>query len=134
MWFRPEYFAALSIPLIHGAKFSSYDGAEKPRVVLVNEAFVTRVHFRAEPARTPHSNQLQNGELNPGGALSEIVGVVRDVRQSSLEIAPEPQIYLSRLQYGLEGGGYVIRVTRDEADSQLPSQRPSPPSIRTRSK
>ena len=106
----PGYFRALSIPLISGRDFSEYDLADKPRVAVVNEAFVRAYSPHANPIGKRIRTGFENGELNPGGAVSEIVGIAGDVRQFSLEIAPKPQVYLCALQYGLEGGTYVLRA------------------------
>jgi predicted permease len=111
----PGYFRALSIPLISGRDFSEYDLADKPRVALVNEAFVRAYSPHANPIGKRIRTGFENGELNPGGAVSEIVGVAGDVRQFSLEIAPKPQVYLCAFQYGLEGGTYVLRAAGSEA-------------------
>ena len=106
----PGYLRTLSIPLTEGRDFSARDVPEAPRVALVNEAFVRAYSPRQSPIGRRIRTRFENGELNPGGALSEIVGVAGDVRQFSLEIAPAPQIYLCSLQYGLEGGAYVLRT------------------------
>jgi len=50
-------------------------------------------------------------ELNPPDTLWEIVGVVGDTRQISLEEAPRPEVYLSMSQFPIEGGSYTIRTT-----------------------
>jgi predicted permease len=107
----PGYLRTLSIPLSEGRDFSEHDLPETPRVALVNEAFVRAYSPRQSPIGRRIRTGFENGELNPGGALSEIVGVAGDVRQFSLEIAPAPQVYLCSLQYGLEGGAYVLRTT-----------------------
>jgi putative ABC transport system permease protein len=111
----PDYFRVLSIPLRAGRSFSEYDHADAPRVALVNEAFVKAYSANANPIGRRIRTSLDNGELNPGGAVSEIAGVASDVRQQSLETAAQPQIYLCALQYGLEGGAYVFRSARGEA-------------------
>jgi putative ABC transport system permease protein len=108
------YFRALSIPLISGRDFSEYDGADRPRVAMVNEAFVRAYSPHASPIGKRIRTGFENGELNPGGAVSEIVGIAGDIRQFSLEIAPKPQVYLCALQYGLEGGTYVLRASGSE--------------------
>jgi putative ABC transport system permease protein len=103
----PQYFRVLSIPLRGGRTFSEFDHADAPRVALVNEAFAKAY---GSPIGKRIRTSWQNGALNPGGAVSEIVGVAGDVRQKSLETAPLPQIYLCALQYGMEGGAYVFRA------------------------
>jgi putative ABC transport system permease protein len=118
----PEYFRVLSIPLTRGRNFSEYDHADAPRVALVNEAFVKAHSANANPIARRIRTGWENGELNPGGAVSEIVGVVADVRQQSLEIAPQPQIYLCALQYGMEGAVYEVRFAGGEAELSVAAQ------------
>jgi len=118
----PEYFRVLSIPLRRGRTFSEYDHADAPRVALVNEAFVKAHSANANPIARRIRTGWENGELNPGGAVSEIVGVVADVRQQSLEIAPQPQIYLCALQYGMEGAVYEVRYAGGEAELSVAAQ------------
>jgi putative ABC transport system permease protein len=115
----PEYFRVLSIPLRGGRSFSEFDHADAPRVAVVNEAFAKAY---GSPIGKRIRTSWQNGELNPGGAVSEIVGVAGDVRQKSLEIAPLPQIYLSALQYGMEGGAYVFRAAGGQAALEAAAQ------------
>ncbi len=111
----PGYLQTLSIPLTAGRNFSEHDLPETPRVTLVNEAFVRAYSPRQNPIGRRIRTTFENGELNPGGAVSEIVGIAGNVRQFSLEIAPAPQIYLCSQQYGLEGGAYVLRTVGTEA-------------------
>ncbi|HTM48318.1 MAG TPA: ADOP family duplicated permease [Bryobacteraceae bacterium] len=106
----PDFFRVLSIPLHGGRGFTELDHPDAPRVALVNEAFVRAYTGGRSPLGRRIRTGFQNGELNPGGAVSEIVGVVGDVRQRSLEVLPQPQVYLCGLQYGLEGGSYIFRA------------------------
>ena len=84
-----EYFRAMQIPLIAGRYLNDGDTAANPFEagvsVVVSESFAKR-YF---PGRTPLGRRLG---IN-GPAKNTIVGVVGDVRQSSLEEAPEPVVY-----------------------------------------
>ena len=53
-------------------------------------------------------------ELNPVGSPWEIVGVVGDTRQASLDREPIPEIFLSWSQAGADGGVYVVRASGGE--------------------
>ncbi len=84
-----EYFRAMQIPLIAGRYLNDGDIAAKPfemeENVVVSESFAKR-YF---PGRNALGHRLG---IN-GPAKSTIVGIVGDVRHSSLEEAPEPIVY-----------------------------------------
>jgi predicted permease len=136
----PGYFTAMGIPVIAGRTFTWQDSVDQPRVILVNRAFAetylpagaqdpTEAPPGAETrspgdARVTAGSQLPGtgilgtrlglswwSELNPRDTLWEIVGVVGNTRQLSLEEAPRPEIYLSMSQFPLEGGSYTILTT-----------------------
>jgi predicted permease len=84
-----EYFRAMQIPLIEGRYLNDGDISTNPKArpptVLVSENFARR-YFQGRPA--PGHRLRVNG-----GRWSTIVGVVGDVRHSSVEEIPEPIIY-----------------------------------------
>jgi predicted permease len=84
-----EYFRAIQIPLIAGRYLDDADIAAKPfemeESVVVSESFA-KCYF---PGRNALGRRLG---IN-GPAKSTIVGIVGDVRHSSLEEAPEPIVY-----------------------------------------
>ncbi|HEV8487470.1 MAG TPA: ABC transporter permease, partial [Blastocatellia bacterium] len=67
-----KYFETMGIPLLHGRDFNTQDSEERPRVVIVNEAFVRR-HFGDQDAI---NHRLSFNGLQ--GPWQEIVGVARD--------------------------------------------------------
>ena len=106
----PGYFVSMGIPVISGRTFTWRDSTEQPRVVLVNQAFAN-THLRSDEALGKRLNLSWRSVLNPPDTLWEIVGVVGDTRQLSLEEAPRPEVYLSMSQFPIEGGSYTIRTT-----------------------
>ncbi len=113
----PGYFRALRIPLLAGRGFAPQDGPAAPRVLLVNEAF-EKAYFPAGNALGVLGQRLQLGwtsDTNPRGTRWEIVGVVGDVRERSVEASAQPEVYLSTEQYPLDGGSYVLRTRRTDA-------------------
>jgi putative ABC transport system permease protein len=103
----PGYFATLQIPLRAGRDFSDADTAERPRVAIVNEAFV-RHH---SPGGSPLGRRL-NDSL---GESQEIVGVVGDVRLTSLTGEVRPAIYLPFAQLPIGALTFVMRTAGDPA-------------------
>ncbi|HLN00549.1 MAG TPA: ABC transporter permease [Bryobacteraceae bacterium] len=84
-----EYFRAMQIPLIAGRYLNDSDVSAKPfemeESVVVSESFAKR-YF---PGRNALGHRLG---IN-GPAKGTIVGIVGDVRHSSLEEAPQPIVY-----------------------------------------
>jgi predicted permease len=140
----PGYFASMSIPVLAGRSFSWQDTTEQPRIILVNEAFAD-TYFPAENVLGSRLRLSWWSELNPRDTLWEIVGIVGNTRQLSLEEAPHPEIYLSMSQFPLEGGSYTILTTGenpavaeaipavvDSIDDQLERIGVSPLGVRVR--
>lgn len=87
----PEYFQVLSVPLLKGRVFTDQDVREVQSVIVVNQSM----------ARSVFGNEDAIGKrLFVGGAknASEIIGIVGDVRHSSLDQEPKPEMYVSYLQ------------------------------------
>ncbi len=90
----PEYFSALSIPVLQGRSFTEGDTAKTRPVAVINEA-LARQFFANE---NPIGARLEIDDNNVGPRPVEIVGVVRDIQQLSLDGKPTLDIYLSLLQ------------------------------------
>ncbi len=81
----PGYLRAMGIPLRRGREFSLRDTRESALAILVNETFARRYFANEDPI----------GRATSRGV---IVGVVGDVRQSSLGTPPIPEIYYAVTQ------------------------------------
>lgn len=103
----PGYFATLQIPLRAGRDFSDADSDGRPRVAIVNEAFV-----RAHSASASPLGRRLNDSL---GETQEIVGVVGDVRLTSLTGDVRPTIYLPYAQLTIGALTFVLRSPGDPA-------------------
>jgi putative ABC transport system permease protein len=106
----PEYFRTMGIPLIRGRDFTAADDVEStPHRFIVNEAFV-RKHM---PTEDPLGKQISVW-MNKENPFGEIVGVVGDVKERTLDKEPEPTIYYihSHLAYG-----EMVFVLRAENDA-----------------
>jgi predicted permease len=88
------YFDVLRTPLKKGRVFTDHDADSSRKVVVVNEAFVRRF----SPQRDAVGRRMRfvwRGQ----GQEAEIVGVVGDVRNDGLDVAPPPRVYESILQF-----------------------------------
>src|SRR5215213_897471 len=86
-----DYFRAMSISLKSGRFFSTNDWSN-PKVVLINEAGAKR-YWNGE---NPVGRRIRFEE--DADKWVEIVGVVGDVRQSSIEAEPKPELYIPYFQ------------------------------------
>ncbi len=113
------FFPTFHTPILSGRNFSRLDDSSRTPVVIVNEAFV-RGHF---PDGNAVGKRIVTEVRNIGPLGSrivasnthEIVGVVRDVRNTSLRDAAEPAIYFSSLQFPYRTMHIVARVRSDPA-------------------
>ncbi len=87
----PRYFGTMGIPIRAGRDFDERDSARVPHVVIVNETFARR-HF---PGEDPIGRTLITGM---GQLPSQVVGVVADVRSTTLNTPPEADYFLPALQ------------------------------------
>jgi putative ABC transport system permease protein len=110
----PEYFAVMSIPLLRGRVFEEADREGRPMVAIVSSSTAQRYW----PGRDPVGQHFQ---INVPGPEYTIVGVVGDVRSASLEITPQPTIYVPYRQDAFPFMTLVMR-TAGSADAS-PIQR-----------
>jgi predicted permease len=87
----PRYFSTLGIPVRAGRDFDERDSSRVPHVVIINETFA-RQHF---PGEDPIGRTLITGM---GQLPSQVIGVVADVRSTTLNTPPEPDYFLPALQ------------------------------------
>ena len=86
-----DYFAAMGIRLLSGRTFDSRDRSETPGVVIVNRELARR-HF---PGTSPIGQHLRTGfDFSNGASPREIIGVVEDVKQTSLDGETNPAAYV----------------------------------------
>jgi predicted permease len=111
----PRYFATLGIPMLAGRDFDERDSARVPHVVIVNETFARR-HF---PGENPIGRTLITGMAQ---LPSQIVGVVADVRSTSLNAPPEVDYFLPTLQRPEAFTNILVR-TNGSAAAMLPVVR-----------
>jgi predicted permease len=130
------YFEALGAPLLRGRLFDARDTAQSRGVVVVNDALARRYFAGRDPVGQTIASLTTN--IGPLGASlmrdrdHEIVGVVGDVKNSSLQTAAEPALYHTQRQFpfrhmyvvarGPDAAqvGAAIRESVRRADPSLP--------------
>jgi putative ABC transport system permease protein len=102
------YFQALGIPLRSGRFFTSSDGPDAPKIVLVNEALARRFF----PGEDPIGRRIRLGP-NPNAAWRTIVGVTGDTRQLGPDRVPQPEAFESQMQDPMSTVTVAIRTAGD---------------------
>jgi predicted permease len=87
-WITPKYFDAMQIPLLAGRYFTESDDTGQAHPVIINEQFA-RTYFAN---RNPIGGRISGDEKQ--AQWNAVIGVVADVRHTSLEADPQPQIYV----------------------------------------
>jgi putative ABC transport system permease protein len=85
-----DYFQAMNIPLRRGRYFTPGDGMSGVPVVIVNQTLARRLFGDSDPI----GRRLQTGPT-PSGAWATVIGVVGDIRHTSLESDPLPELYVN---------------------------------------
>jgi predicted permease len=97
----PQYFRAMNIPLIAGRYFNDDDDSKAERPIIINQR-LAKVYFAG---RNPLGGRISGDDNH--SQWRTIVGVVADVRHSSLEETPQPQMYSP--DYDLDSGYIAVR-------------------------
>jgi predicted permease len=93
---------AMGIPMVSGRFFTEDDSATAPVVVVVNQAFVNK-YLPGQDA-IGHTVSMGKGRFND----ARIVGVIGDVKQSSVTKPTEPEMYYCLAQMGPDAPLYNI--------------------------
>jgi predicted permease len=105
----PGFFRALHVPLIQGRFLASQDGADTQPVAVISRS-IARLTY---PGQNPVGKQIKLGGERNDEPWRTIVGVVGDVKQSSLDPAVHPTTYVPFSQTPLAGSSVVLRTSGD---------------------
>ncbi len=105
------YFRTLGIPLRVGREFTTDDSGSSPGVAVVNSSAAQQFW----PGEDPLGKQITFDNAR----LLTIVGVTGDVRQRSLGVTPQPEIFLDYLQPGPDWPWLVLVVRTDDEPAKL---------------
>ncbi|MFI5057277.1 MAG: ADOP family duplicated permease [Candidatus Acidiferrales bacterium] len=112
-YISPGYFRMLGITLARGREFEEQDERGRHNVILVNEAMARRFWGTLDVVGK------RIGESYEGKGIpewNEIVGVVTNVRDVSIQEDVGPEYYLALYQWGV-GSHYLIVRTRANPDA-----------------
>jgi putative ABC transport system permease protein len=110
----PEYFRALSIPLVRGRLFTEQDNAQAPQVALINET-AARMYWQGQD---PLGKRFRVGGFDvtmEKAPWRTIVGIVRDVYQYGLDAQRSAQLYFPHAQFPARYMTLVVKCASDPA-------------------
>jgi predicted permease len=113
------YFAAIRAPIVRGRAFDAHDDAGSTPVVIVNETLARRLWPNEDPIGKRITTTIRNiGPLasrNVTGDEHQVVGVVRDIRNTALRDDTEPGMYFSPGQFPARKTYLIVRGRGDPA-------------------
>ena len=104
-----EFFTTLHAKILKGRYFTDAEDGTKPKVVLINQA-LARKYF---PGEDPIGKKLGDTDLSPK-SLTEIIGIVEDVKDGSLDSEIWPAVYYPFNQNSDTYFSLVARTSQDE--------------------
>ena len=104
-----DYFKTLQAKLVQGRFFTDDEDASKPQVTVINKA-LARLYF---PGEDPVGKKFGDMELTPK-SIREIIGVVDDVKEGSLDSEIWPAEYDPINQNAESYISLVVRTSQDE--------------------
>jgi predicted permease len=106
----PNYFSTMRVPLLSGREFNAGDTAQSMKVAVINEAMV-KAFF---PKRNPIGVRFAQGGGSDAHPDIEIVGVVKNTKESNVRTEDRPYFYLPYSQFGnLNGMTFYVRSQQD---------------------
>ena len=111
------YFSTLRVPVVAGRVFTAQDNAQAIPVVVVNEAMAKQ----AWPGQSAIGKRIKSAVTGIGplsrrlvkGDEYDVVGVIKDIKNSSLRSAAEPAIYFAEQQFPSRKMHLVLRGRGD---------------------
>ena len=86
-----DYFRAVGIPLLRGRSFTQQDSADSQAVVVINRTMAERFW----PGQDAIGKRFKIGSSDNPNPWMVVVGVVGDVRQTSIDQTLKPEMYVS---------------------------------------
>src|SRR5437868_1614809 len=86
----PEFFSTLHARLLRGRYFTEADDGSRPPVIIINQKLASKYL----PGEDPIGKKIGDNQLSPK-SVAEIVGVVEDVKDGSLDTETWPAMYYS---------------------------------------
>jgi putative ABC transport system permease protein len=101
----PGYFGTMGIPVRRGREFSETDSATGRLVVIINETMAKKFFTNVDPIGAT----MQFGG-DAANITREVIGIVGDVRDASLDRAPVAEVFGPYSQNPVNALGVVVRI------------------------
>lgn len=111
----PAFFSTLHAKLLRGRYFTEADDASRPPVIIINQKLASKYL----PGEDPIGKKIGDNQLSPK-SIAEIVGVVEDVKDGSLDTETWPAMYYPFNQSADTYFSLVARTSQAE-QSVLPA-------------
>jgi predicted permease len=105
----PAFFTTLHAKLLRGRYFTDADDASKPMVAIINQAFARKYY----PGEDPIGKRFGTTDLDPK-TIKEIVGVVEDFKDASLDEEQWPAEYQPFYRGPDSYFSLIVRTSQDE--------------------
>jgi predicted permease len=110
-----DYIKTLQAKLLRGRLFADREDGTRPKVVIINQA-LAKMYF---PNQDPIGQRFGNDDLDPK-TIKEIIGVVDDIKEGSLDSEIWPAVYYPINQSEDNYFTLMVRTSQSEA-SILPT-------------
>jgi predicted permease len=128
----PDYFTTLGIRPIDGRLLEPTDTRDSRGVAVINRTYARR-YFAGENPIGRRIGPVAGG-FQPGGIAwnqlgeavvreVEIVGVIPDIKQATLEDEVEPAVFIPQQQWTMRRGAIMIRAEHDDPAALIPAVR-----------
>jgi predicted permease len=127
----PEYFKTLGLRALAGRLLEPTDRRDSAGVAVINESYA-RAYLDGE---NPIGRRIRAGGGSRPGTLGwgqlgesvvsevEIVGVIPDIKQASLQDRVEPAVYIPQEQWTMRRGAILVRAATDDPAALIPAIR-----------
>jgi predicted permease len=105
-----DYFKTIQARLLRGRIFTEQEDRTRPRVAVINKAFADK-YF---PGEDPIGKKYGGGDLSPD-SIKEVIGIVDNIRESSLDEEIWPAEYKP---YNQDSDTYFALVVRTSGDDK----------------
>ena len=113
-----DYFRAMRMPILAGRDFRDSDAQESTATFIVNQTLARRYFGNADPL---------GQHVSVWGIAGQIVGIVRDIHATTLDAAPQPQLYMTPFRgqpfLPLLSDGLYVTVRAGNATALVPTIR-----------
>jgi macrolide transport system ATP-binding/permease protein len=103
----PGYLDTIGVPLLHGRDFTSADGPETPRVVIINERMAQQFW--------PGESAIGKRFKFPGEDFTTVIGIARNSKYGGVAEEPIPFIYEALRQRYTPAATLHVRAAGDAA-------------------